>query len=326
LLASARPLAQDSAALLQEPYVVPEAVPRFALAVGVQYYDYLEQVPNAINDVNVAIRALQAAGFTTIIQEPEPTQEKLRAAVKTLTQLVNDTERPAVVAIYFAGHGFQEGDSNFIVPKDAKPTSLLEDSISVANIVVKLAPRRAGLAILFLDACRTLTPLAAPGVTHAQPIPSRPGFGQVATFNGAVLSFAPGFNEAALSRAHNDDTNSPYAQSLERNLTDARASLADLLAEIYAFVTVKTDDRQHPANLAQASLTTVRFMPLVEDAELRAEEGHWRATLATNRSDCVMRYKIQYPHSRYTMAALRWLAEAPTGSSINLGGDGCPKR
>jgi hypothetical protein len=67
-------------------------------------------------------------------------------------------------------------------------------------------------------------------------------------------------------------------------------------------------------------------MPLVEDAELRAEEAHWRATLATNRSDCVKRFRIQYPQSRYAISALRWLDEAPAGSSINEGGDGCPKR
>ncbi|MEO5898453.1 MAG: caspase family protein [Vicinamibacterales bacterium] len=133
----------------QEPrsldnYLVAQDVPRIALGIGVQHYDYLPPVPNALNDLTVAANALRLSGFSTVIEEPDATESRLRTAIKQLIQLVDKTERPAVVAIYFAGHGFQDGADNFIVAKDAEPASLLDHSVAVANVVSSSRRARLG--------------------------------------------------------------------------------------------------------------------------------------------------------------------------------------
>ena len=315
----------------QEPrpvdnYLLAQDVPRFALVVGVQNYDQLDPVPNALNDLQVAANALRLAGFTTVIEEPDATAPRLQTAIDHLIQLVNKTERPAVVAIFFAGHGFQEGENNFIVPKDANPASLLDDSTPVANVVVKLAPRKVGITFVFLDACRTLSPLSRPETGTSAPIPARPGFGQVASFDGAVLSFAPGYNQAALSKAHEGDLNSPYTEALGLHLNTEGAPLASALGKVYRHVKIRTGDRQQPATLTQASIDTIRFMPLSAPPEIEAEERHWRAVVASNRPECVKDFLISFPDSRFAISALRWLAETPSPSSHRLGGDPCPQR
>ena len=154
MLAPATPHAQPAVRPIED-YLTAEEIPRYALAIGVEHYDYLERVPNALNDLDAAVEAFRRAGFSTILQLHDASLDAIRTSVKQLVQLVEGTERPAVVVIFFAGHGFQDREANFIVPRDAAPDDLQNGSVSVANIVVRLAPRRAGMNILFLDACRT---------------------------------------------------------------------------------------------------------------------------------------------------------------------------
>ena len=307
-----------------ENYLVQHPVPRIALAIGVQNYNHLDLVPNALNDLAIAASALRRAGFTTVLEEPDATGPRLHAAIKQLVQLVDRTERPAVVAIFFAGHGFQDGPDNFIVPKDAKPASLIADSVPVMNVLFGLAPRKVGITYMFLDACRTFTLLSEAPDGVAPPV--RGGFSPVGGVNGTVLSFAPGFNQAALSKAHEGDINSPYSEALGLHLSTERVSVATMLSEVYTHVTIRTGDRQQPAQSVQASLATIQFVPPRSAAELDAEEHHWRAVLATNRAECVKRFQLSYPDSRFAVAALRWLAETPSPSSHQPGGEPCPQR
>ena len=317
-----------SPAAAQEPvsiddYVIPQALPRFALAVGVQHYDFLDRVPNALNDLRSAVDALRRAGFITT-ESINPTGAELHLAIKQLIQLVNQKERPAVVAIFFAGHGFQDGAQNFLVPKDANPAAFCDNVINVPNTVVKLAPRSsAGVAFLFLDACRTLTPLSQAESTCPAP---EPGFGQVVSFDGAILSFAATYNQAALSSAHVHDEQSPYTEALSIHLNAEGESMASTLSAIYSHVKGRTGGRQTPEQQGVASTATIRFMPLTTQADLAAEERHWRATLATNRPECVNHFIDSYPDSRYTLAARKWLLDTGAPSSFPVGGHTCPKR
>ena len=314
--------AQQSSPL--ENYLVEQPVPRIALVIGVQNYDHLDPVPNALNDLAVASSALRRAGFTTVIEEPDATGSRLRSSIKRLLQLVDRTERPAVVAIFFAGHGFQDGADNFIVPKDARPVSLVADSVPVMNVLFGLAPRKVGVTYMFLDACRTFTLLTEPAGTEAA-LPVRGGFSPVGSVNGTVLSFAPGFNQAALSKAQEGDINSPYSEALGLHLSREHVSVATMLSEVYTHVTIRTGDRQQPALSVQASTATIQFVPPTSAMEVEAEERHWRAVLATNRADCVKRFLISYPDSRFAVAALRWIVETPP-TSPQPGVVQCPQR
>jgi hypothetical protein len=320
----------------QEPqavdnYLIPSGVPRFALAVGVENYEFLERVPNALNDLDAATLALQRAGFDTVIAEANPTAARLRTAIKRLTQLGAETGRPAVIAMFFAGHGFQDGTDNFIVPRDAQPSTLLDDSIPVANIVSKLALRTAGVTFVFLDACRTLTPLAQPVNPGDRPIPSQPGFAPGANFKGAIQIFSAKWGQAAISQAHQGDVNSPYTEALQRYLNKPGDNIATTYGKVSRWVRSKTireqdNSSQEPEILSVSSIDTIRFMPLSTPAELEAEDRHWRETLAANRGECVKEFVLAFPDSRYAVAALRWLAENPSPSTHTAGGDECPER
>ena len=307
-------------------YLVPQDVPRFALVIGVEHYDNFDHVPNALNDLETAGSALERAGFTTIRRLPDATMRAVFDGLKEITQLVEGHERPAIVVVFFAGHGFQDREVNYIVPKNASRESLIDDSIPISSIIVKLAPRRAGLAIFFLDACRTLNSLLPDVETAEGPMRSHTGFWPVNNFDGAVLGFGPGFNQPALSRAHLDDQNSPYTTALKMFLNIPALSMSEMFGEIYTFVKLVTQERQQPEVLVRARVDKIGFMPKVSPEALLAEESHWRATLDTNRYDCVKAFTVNYPDSRFTNAALRWIAEIPPGVPTTGGGIGCPTR
>jgi hypothetical protein len=308
-----------------DDYLATSDVARYALAVGVEHYDEFPNVPNAISDLNVAVAALQRANFSTMRVVPQATAAKFRTALGELTQLVDGRKRPAIVAIFFSGHGFQDGGDNFLVPMDARRAHLLEDSIDVADVVRRFVPRDAGVSILFLDACRTFTSL-----TSAAPQEGldgrRPGFGQVRNFDGAVLGMAAGYDQAALSRAFEGDTNSPFTEALLHHLNRPELSVASMFGAVYGYVKLKTQDRQQPEILVRARIDTFGFMPRSDTAAWEAEARHWRATLETNRYDCVKGFLIDYPDSRFTASALKWLAEWPPGFPTTGGGVGCPTR
>ena len=260
----------------------------------------------------------------TVIEVPDATISALETGIGQLLQLADGPKRPAIIAIFFAGHGFQDGVDNFIVPKDAKLASLLRDSTAVSSVVAGLAPRKVGITFLFLDACRTLT-LSHANSENSAPATVRPGFGQVASFDGAVVSFAPGFNQAALSRADERAVNSPYTEGIQLHL-NTEAAVASVLGGIYRHVKIRTNDRQQPATLTQASIDTIRFMPLTAPTERDAEERQWQAVVTSNRRECVQNFLLSFPDSRFAISALKWLAEAPSSSSHGSGGDPCPQR
>lgn len=307
-----------------DAYVVAQEIPRFALVVGVQHYNFLDPVPNALNDSAAAARAFRRAGFGTVIEIPDATSSMLETGIAHLLQLADRTKKPAVVAIFFAGHGFQSGIDNYIVPKDARLASLLEDSTPVGSVVAELSPREVGLTFLFLDACRTLTLSgSSPGGT---PAVVRPGFAKVESIDRTVMSFASGFNQAALSKAEETAVNSPYTEGLLEHLNVEGASVAQILDGIYKWVKARTQDRQEPVPLAAAATSTIRFMPLVAPSELDAEEQHWRRVLAANRAYCVRDFLLSYPHSRFAVAALKWLSENPSSTLPRPGEPPCPQR
>lgn len=306
-------------------YVIADHVPRFALAIGVETYDHFDPVPNAENDRDAAIEAFEAADFDTVMTEPDPTLPKLQTVLRRLTQLAAQSGRPAVVAIFFAGHGFQEGTNNYIVPKDARPATLVEDSLKISNVLERLA-RSSGVTFVFLDACRTLSPLVKPERPGGVQIPLKPGFAQAGNFAGTIQIFAAKWGQAALSKAHQDDRNSPYSAALRQFLNSPSDSIGTIYSNVFTWVRSRTNPEQEPEISAVSSTATIRFMPLSNPSDLLAEERHWRAVLATSRTACVKEFLNGYPDSRYAVAAVKWLAETAAASVNSLGGEVCPKR
>jgi uncharacterized caspase-like protein len=294
-------------------HLAPVEVRRLALVVGVESYDDHPRVPNALNDARQMERALGATGFETRFLGNPETADAIVLEVQELAQRAGD--EPATFVFFFAGHGFQEGAFNYLVPGKARRDELLGDSVPVTSVLQDLAGprasgrRRVGVTVVLLDACRTTGHVRTPD----QPA-SQPGFATVAVpGRGTVVSLAAKYNSPARSRVDPADSNSPYTAALSRFLPRAAQPVSDMFDRVQAYVEELTHDEQSPEQV-DALGGVFYFRPTL--AERAAEEAAWRTTLDTNRRECVIGYLRRFPDSRFVRAALEWAAgaqDSPTG-------------
>ncbi len=303
----------DSSQLLSRQVFVPENMPRHALVIGVENYDHLDKVPNALNDAAAMARELRGAGFSSMRHLQNPTSTEILDYVDELALLVNKNEGPAIIVFFFAGHGFQNDAFNYLAAAEARKDRVFSDGLPVATIVEKLARRRAGLAIFFLDACRTPVPLSPEGAApDGRPRPA--GFVAVPPGPGAVLSVAAQFGTPARSAATEGDTHSPFTKSLVRYLSRRSLSLDAMLDQVIADVMELTHDNQIPAQLKEGAVGgTFFFVP--QQAERDAEARAWQVVVETDQPGCVRRYIRTYPDSGFVIPALRWMATMPSGGA-----------
>src|SRR5207245_1429550 len=117
-----------------------------------------------------------------------------------------------IAVVYYAGHGLQLRDHNYLIPVDAEIRS--EDEIPIAGLDIgfilgRMSAARSRVNIVILDACRS-NPFSGRSGVKAQ------GLAQMDAPVGTLLAYAtaPG-KEAADS---NGGANSLYATYLSRHL------------------------------------------------------------------------------------------------------------
>jgi uncharacterized caspase-like protein len=284
--------------------------------IGVTNYDWLDVVPNAVRDAEDTEIVLQRAGFSFVRLLRNPIEKHIHDAMKELVQRTAGADHPAVVVIFFAGHGFQSEGHTYIAPKDATREDPTDRSISISDLIAKVAsPGRGGLAIFLVDACRT--PVSASGQSSTAEgsddgIPRPPG--------GAILGLATKAGAPARSAAHIGDESSPYTSAL-RQYIPSQLRLTAMFEHVRVLVEELTQDDQSPDVAYGANGDGFYFMP--SDLQREAESFAWRTTLETNRPACIRRYMKTHPDSRFLRAALRWLSQ-PRTPDLPQGGVPCP--
>jgi TPR repeat protein len=133
---------------------------RVALLIGNSAYNDWEwpSLKNAVNDIDHVCAAFQKAGIAPrIVRNADmPT---LDAA---LTRFAAEAAGAKSVILYYAGHGFEYGGRNWLVPMDAPPATRRADVekryLSIEAAVERVVPDGA-FTLVFVDACRTAEPV-----------------------------------------------------------------------------------------------------------------------------------------------------------------------
>jgi len=127
---------------------------RIALVIGNDAYS-ISPLRNAVNDARAMDRALQSAGFRTVLLENGKKADIDRTVGEFLDMLGPDD----TALFFYAGHGVQIDNENFLVPVDFEPGNSISaakfNCISLARILDELNRKRAKRNILILDACRS---------------------------------------------------------------------------------------------------------------------------------------------------------------------------
>ena len=140
--------------------IAPLAGDRVALMIGNSAYNDWEwpSLKNAVNDIDYVCDAFAKAGIS-----PRIVRNADMATLDTaLTRFAAEAAGAKSVIIYYAGHGFEYGGRNWLVPMEAPPAARRADVekryLSIEAAVKRVVPTGA-FTLLFVDACRTAEPV-----------------------------------------------------------------------------------------------------------------------------------------------------------------------
>jgi len=265
----------------------------------------LPDLRNAWNDADAVAIALQKAGFSSIKVVHDPlTNTEIYDYVEDLSQRAGSNDEPAIIAFFFAGHGFQRNNVNYIAPRNVTEDDT-SAAIPIESIIAPFTKRQAGMAIFFFDACR---------VESSVQIADKPGFGDPhsSEYSGTVQAFATQYNQTASSAVDEIATNSPYSSALKRYLpfSSTNFHLAKVLDKISIYVEEETLSKRPPQKPVwkpnNVSTSGFFFRPTAEE-EIRDAEL-WRQILNTGSARCVREFKRSFPGSAYLKRAIEWLS------------------
>jgi uncharacterized caspase-like protein len=316
LLALAMPRA-DAAERMRGIAVTEE---RIALVIGNAAYR-VDPLDNPVNDARLVAQSLRQAGFGVRVHE----NLDRRALVEALRDFGNRLGENTIAVLYYAGHGLQLRDRNFLIPVDAEIRS--EDEIPIAGVDVGFLLGRMGSAksrinIVILDACRN-NPFAGRGGGSAQS-PAQ-GLAQMDAPVGTLLAYATAPGKLAADSGTGSSANSLYAANLAQHLLTPGLPVEHVFKRVREAVVRMTAQAQVPwessslqGEFAFVPGTTTTVQANSPEVEAAGELAFWNSIQAAQRADEYRAYLRQYPGGRFAALAqtrLAMYAPAPAPAS-----------
>jgi formylglycine-generating enzyme required for sulfatase activity len=138
--------------LLLSPTPSALAAKNVALVIGNSSYD-TSPLKNPANDATDMAALLKAAGFDVILK----TDADKRAMLESIETFGRKLPRAEIGMLYFAGHGMQIRDRNYLIPVKARVASETDvelESVDVYRILGRMEAAANPVNIIILDACR----------------------------------------------------------------------------------------------------------------------------------------------------------------------------
>ena len=283
---------------------------RLALVIGNAAYR-TDPLDNPINDARLIASSLQRAGFHVILHE-NLDRTALLGALREFGSRLNES---TIAVLYYAGHGLQLRDRNYLIPVDAEIRS--EDEIPISGIDLgfilgRMSAARSRINIVILDACRN-NPFA--GKTVAAPR----GLAQMDAPVGTLLAFATAPGKLAADSGTGNRANSLYALYLSKHLLTPGLPVEIVFKRVREGVVKDTQQQQVPweSSSLQGEFAFVPGMAAAarepaSDQEAAGELAFWNSIQASNRADEYRAYLRQYPNGRFAvLAQARVAALAP---------------
>ncbi|MBI5514270.1 MAG: SUMF1/EgtB/PvdO family nonheme iron enzyme [Deltaproteobacteria bacterium] len=221
---------------------------RVALVVGINRYDNVNMLRNAVADAEAIAGKLEELGFAVSLHR-NPNREELGSQLAAFTGSLRDGD---LAVVYYSGHGVGVGQTNYLLPSSfrtsygasdslvehlTREAVLLEDFIAGVN-------RRATASVFLFDACRNnpwadralRNPRAANGVGRGlAPV-------DMTRRAGSFVAFA-----AQPGSTADDGTgdHSPFAAALLAHLAEP-VSVGEILDEVAGEVSRATGEQQDP--------------------------------------------------------------------------------
>jgi uncharacterized caspase-like protein len=288
---------------------------RVALVIGNAAYRG-DPLPNPVNDARLIARTLKEAGFRVALHE-NLDRLALLGALSAFGDQLNDN---TVAVLFYAGHGLQLRDRNFMIPVDAefrREDEIPIHGIDLGFILDRMSQARSRVNVVILDACRD-NPFAGRS-SAAQ------GLAQMDAPIGTVLAYATAPGRKAPDN-FGGGANSVYTAHLARQLLTPGLPVELMFKRVREGVVRETKQLQIPWEHSSlqgefAFVPGVNANPEpVADAQDVVELGFWNSIQGAHRADEYRSYLRQYPNGRFAELARSRIAAlspapAPPGTA-----------
>jgi formylglycine-generating enzyme required for sulfatase activity len=279
---------------------------RVALIIGNDAYRNLPKLSNAANDARAMERELKAAGFETTV--------KLDAGRREMNNAINDfagkLSTGAVGLFYYAGHGIQAKDRNYLVPVDAQvetEADLEVEAIEGGKVMRSMEEARNRLNIVILDACRD------------NPLPkgrsASRGLAVMPAPTGTFVAYATGPGQIA--QDGDKGANGVFTGELVKALRQPGLSIEQVFKTAAGGVRERTGGKQVP--WIQASIQGDFFFrpPNAGQPVVRSDGGggnqaellFWSSIQSSSRASDFQAYLDKYPSGDFVALARSRLDE-----------------
>jgi Caspase domain len=234
---------------------------RVALVIGIDAYQNAPPLTNPVNDAQAIGDALRRLNFDVDeIHDPD-----FRALGRSLRDFGIRAQGADVALVYYAGHGVQVDQENYLIPADAKiertrdlayeafPLSLMLDEVS----------RASKIGIILLDSCRNnpfiervSRSLSVAGRAVATTTPGLARIDNVPRNTIVVMA------AKANAIAEDGEGHSPFAAAILANLQIPGLELGLFFRSVRDVVLKATQNRQEPYVFSSLGAEPFYFYPL----------------------------------------------------------------
>ncbi|CAF4006227.1 unnamed protein product, partial [Rotaria magnacalcarata] len=127
---------------------------KLALVIGIGKYQHIGSLSNPENDADDMTSELKSIGFT-VMKALHLTRDKMNSVLEEFKKSIQQSD---MVLFYFAGHGVQWKDQNYLLATDIPNVSgidLNEKAINAQRFLDDLCDQKPFVTIFLLDCCRT---------------------------------------------------------------------------------------------------------------------------------------------------------------------------
>jgi hypothetical protein len=215
----------------------PPTDQRLALVIGNSNYQSAPRLANPGNDAQSMSQLLNSAGFE-VTRATDLTRNDMVRVVQDFTAKVAERGPGAVAMIYYAGHGVQVEGENYLLPVDAKVSTVYDldgNSLRLVDLMGTLESISSRMRIVVLDACRN-NPF--PEVNDAGR-----GLAIVDAPNGSIVGYS---TSPGMEAADGDGNHSPYTSAFINNAREPNLPIEQLFKRVRLEVNHATRGRQTP--------------------------------------------------------------------------------
>ena len=172
---------------------------RKALVIGNDSYQHVAKLLNAREDARAIAEGLKRVGYQVTLKT-DLDQQALKFAIRTFKKQIEGGDE---VAIYYAGHGVQLANTNYLLPIDVSGESedqLKDDAIPLQRILDDISERKAKFTLAMIDACRD-----NPFKVSGRSIGGTRGLTPTTAATGQMIVFSAGTGQQAMDKLGPND-------------------------------------------------------------------------------------------------------------------------